>query len=149
MHDIARVALYFRTSFNYFSKKAYITPLVKKPGLDEDEASNFGPVSSLSVLSKTLERAVRRQLECHLNSACLFPSHQSGYRWHHSTETVLLRVCSDIITHLDKGEYTLTAFLDLSAALDTVDRDILVERLSRTFGIQGTAIEWFQSYLPT
>ena len=81
-------------------KKAY-NPLVKKPGLDEDKASNFRPVSNLSILSKTLERAVCRQLERHLNSAGLFPSHQSAYRWHHSTETVLLRVCYDI-THLDK-----------------------------------------------
>ena len=125
-------------------KKAYITPLVKKPGLDEYEASNFRPVSSLSVLSKTLERAVSRQLERHPNSAGLFPSHQSAYRWHHSTETVLLRVCSDIITHLDKVS---THSIDLSATFDTVDRDILLERLLRTFGIQGTALEWFQSYL--
>ena len=35
-------------------KKAYITPLVKKPGSDEDDASNFRPVSNLSVLSNTL-----------------------------------------------------------------------------------------------
>ena len=77
--------------------KAYITPFVKKPALDEDEASNFRPVSSLSVLSKTLERAVSRQVERHLNSAGLFPSHQSAHRWLHSTETVFY-----IITHLDK-----------------------------------------------
>lgn len=110
-------------------------------------ASTDGAVSNLSVLSKTLERAVSRQLERYLSSAGLFPSHQSAYRKHHSTETVLLRVCSDIITHLDKGEFALMAFLDLSAAFDTVDRDILLERLSRTFGIQGNALEWFRSYL--
>ena len=128
-------------------KQAYITPLLKKPGLDENDATNYRPVSNLSVLSKLLEKAVSRQLKCHLSGTELFPSYQSAYRKHHSTETALTRVCSDLITHLDKGDSSLVAFLDLSAAFDTVDKQILLSRLSRSFGVNATALEWFCSYL--
>ena len=128
-------------------KQAYITPLLKKPGLDENVAANYRPVSNLSVLSKLLERVVSHQLDQHLSSAGYLPEHQSAYRKHHSTETALTRVCSDLITRLDRGDFSLMAFLDLSAAFDTVDKSILLHRLSRTFGIGGAALEWFNSYL--
>jgi len=108
---------------------------------------NYRPVSNLSLLSKTLEKAVSQQLEWYLTRAGLFPSHQSAYRKHHSTESLLLRVTSDLISHLDKGKVALTAFLDLSAASDTDDKEILLNRLSTSFGIQGTALMWFSSYL--
>jgi len=55
----------------------------------------------------------------------------------------LTRVCSDIITLLDKGDFALMAFLDLSAAFDAVEKSILINRLSRTFCIRETALEWF------
>ena len=128
-------------------KNAYITPLVKKSGLDVNEACNYRPVSNLSVLSKILERAVSQQLQRYLSRAGLFPSNQSAYRKYHSTESLLLRVTSDLISHLDQGETALMAFLDLSAAFDTVDMEILLNRLSTSFGIQGTALKWFSSYL--
>jgi len=113
--------------------------------LDVNEVCNYGPVFNLSLLSKTLERAVSQQLERYLTRAGLFPSHQSAYRKNHSTESLLLRVTSDLISHLDKGEVALTAFLDLSAAFDTVDKEILLNRLSISFGIQGAALMWFSS----
>ena len=71
-------------------------------GLDANEAGNYRAVSNLSVLSKTLEKAVSQQLERHLPSSGLFPSHQSAYRKGHSTESLLLRVTSDLISHLDQ-----------------------------------------------
>jgi len=64
-------------------------------------AANYRPVSNLSVLLKLLERVVNQQIEEHLSRDGHFPSHQSAYRKHQSTETVLIRVCSDIITRLD------------------------------------------------
>jgi hypothetical protein len=94
-----------------------------------------------------MERAVSRQLNNHLNSTGLFPSQQSAYRKNHSTETVLARVCSDLFTRLDDGDSSTMAFLDLSAAFDTVDKQILLRRLSTSFGIHGSALEWLDSYL--
>ncbi|XP_070182474.1 uncharacterized protein [Littorina saxatilis] len=72
---------------------------------------------------------------------------QSAYRADHSTETALLKVANDLLTACDSGSVSLLALLDLSAAFDTIDHDILLARLNTTFGITGTALGWFCSYL--
>ena len=82
-------------------KTAYITPLLKKSDLDPDETKSYRPISNLSVLSKTLERVVARQLIDYLNAAELLPDVQSAYRAHHSTETAVLKVLSDILRAVD------------------------------------------------
>jgi len=125
----------------------YITPLLKKPGSDVDATENYRPVSNLPVLSKTLERAVSQQMESYLSAAGLLPRHQSAYRKGHSTETALVKVCSDLIGMMDSGEQALLALLDLSSAFDTVNHDILLTRLSRSFGVRGDILSWMRSYL--
>ena len=70
---------------------------------------------------------------------------QSAYRKCHSTETAVLRVYSDLIDAIERGEFAL--LLDLSAAFDTVDHDILLQRLSTTFGVKDSVLQFFHSYL--
>ena len=77
----------------------------------------------------------------------MLPHRQSAYRRHHSTETALLRVLSDIYAAADKQEVTLLGLLDLSAAFDCVDHDILLRHLRQSFGIGGTAMAWIESFL--
>jgi hypothetical protein len=48
---------------------------------------------------------------------------------------------------MDVGEVTILALLDLSAAFDTVDHDILLRRLHYSYGIGGTALRWIRSFL--
>ena len=48
-----------------------------------------------------------------------------------------LKVASDIFDSADAGQVTLLALLDLSAAFDTVDHHILLQRLYYTYGIGG------------
>ncbi|MCG8431411.1 MAG: reverse transcriptase family protein, partial [Candidatus Omnitrophica bacterium] len=72
---------------------------------------------------------------------------QSAYKRNHSTETALLRVQNDIRMMVDKHGAAILVLLDLSAAFDTIDHDILLERLEKLIGIRGTALEWFRSYL--
>ena len=107
-------------------KLAYITPILKKSGLDADCASNYRPVSNLSFLSKLIEHLVCHQLKSYLTNHHLLAPLQSAYREHHSTETATLRVASDLFNAADAGQVTVVALLDLSAAFDTVDHDILL-----------------------
>jgi len=127
-------------------KEVFITPVLKKSGLDATNASSYRPISNLSVLSKLLERLVARQVMEYLSLADL-PPLQSGSRQAHSTETAVLPVLSDILQAVDRGDLAALVLLDLSAAFDTVDHSILLERLQQTFGISDTALCWFQSYL--
>jgi len=117
----------------------------KKPGLNPDLPENYRPIFNLSFLSEVLERAVFTQIEHYLNACNLLANHQSAYRKFHST--LLGRFISDLTLAASQGHHTLLAKLDLSAAFDTVDHPILLERLSRSFNISHQALEWFTSYL--
>jgi len=98
-------------------------------------------------MSKLLERFVARQLIDYLSFADLLPSLQSGFRPGHSTETAVLSVLSDILQAVDRGDSAALILLDLSAAFDTVDHEVLLKRLQMSFGSDNTAYRWFQSYL--
>ena len=65
----------------------------------------------------------------YLTANNLMPRIQSAYRGHHSTETAMLKVLSDVLLAADNQKVTLLALLDLSAAFDCVDHDILLHRL--------------------
>ena len=85
-------------------KSAYITLRLKKVSLDPADVKSYRPISNLPVLSKTLERLVAHQIVDDLNLWSLLPDAQSAYRANHSTETAMIRVLSDILDALDKGD---------------------------------------------
>jgi len=128
-------------------KTAYVTPLLKKADLDSADAKCYRLISNLSVLSKLLERLVAQQLIDYLRGAGLLPDLQSAYQDFHCTVTAVLKVMSDILRAIDNGNLSLLALLDLSSAFDTVDHEILLRRLEVCYGLQGTALSWFTSYL--
>ena len=128
-------------------KEALVKPKIKGNNLDQDLLHNFRPLSNLSYLSKGLERCVLKQLVCHLDNNNLFGEFQSAYRKFHSCETAITKISNDILCSLDKKQCTFILFLDLSAAFDTVDHSKLLSTLQSKFGISGTVLSWFKSYL--
>ena len=107
----------------------------------------FRPISNLQFVSKLVERAAADQLQSYLVKNNLFPTLQSAYRPNHSTETALLKIKNDILMNMDKQHATLLILLDLSAAFDTVDHQILLNRLRTEFGVSGKVLDWFASHL--
>ena len=128
-------------------KNALVKPLIKKSSLDPSEYKNYRPVSNLGFVSKVIERAVANQLKSYLCANNLDDELQSAYRKKHSTETALLKVVSDIRSCIDQDQGVILMLLDLSAAFDTVDYDILVGRLASKLGITGVVLQWLNSYL--
>ena len=128
-------------------KHAIVTPLLKKSNLDPNVLKHYRPVSNLPFLSKILERVVLRQLLDHLAQGDMLEPFQSAYRVFHSTESALLRVVNDLLLACDRGDVSVLSLLDLSAAFDTLDHQILLHRLQTSFGLSGTVLKWFASYL--
>ena len=121
-------------------KCALVLPLLKKPGLDL-LYKNYRPVSNLQYVSKLTEKVVFDQINTHMMTHSLYPEFQSAYRKNHSTETAFVRVTNDILMKMNTQEVTLLVMLDLSAAFDTVNHNILLTRLNEELGICGLALE--------
>ena len=128
-------------------RHAIVTPIIKKPGLDPEDVKSYRPISNLTYMSKLIERMVCRQVTSFLEGNGLLPKHQSGFRARHSTETAVLKVLSDILAAADDGRVTLLGLLDMSAAFDTVDHQILLHRLESSFGLTGNVLSWLTSFL--
>ena len=128
-------------------KEAILIPAIKKLCLDPEILNNFRPISNLTFISKLIEKIVAKRLNKHMTQQNLHEIMQSSYKQHHSTETALTCVQDDFLMAIDKKKSVLLLMLDLSAAFDTVDHTILINRLRGRLGIGGAALNWFQSYL--
>ena len=128
-------------------KQAIVVPLLKKKSLDKNIDSNYRPVSNLAFLSKVIERVVAQRLNSHMDLNNMHEAMQSAYIKHHSTETALLYIQNNILNSIDQHKVVLLVFLDLSATLDTIDHQLLINRLSSRLGLSGCVLDWFRSYL--
>lgn len=98
-------------------------------------------------MNKILEKVVHNQLTDFLIVNNIMDIFQSGFRTKNSTESALLKVTNDILLSIDSGKSVALMMLDLSAAFDTLDHAILIDRLRDYVGINGVALKWLSSYL--
>ena len=135
------------STFPFSYKHALVTPLLKKSNLDPNILKNYRPVSNLPFLSKITEKVVLKQLKEYLDENNLLPINQSAYKESHSTETALLRIMNDLLLETENDNISVLSLLDLSSAFDTIDHEILLQRLKFSYGIDNKALSWIQSYL--
>ena len=104
-------------SFSDSWKCAVVTPLIKKKGMDLAYKS-YRPVSNLPFLSKCIEKAGLNKYVDHVECINKFSTQNSAYKKHHSTETLLIKIHSDLMNNMDNQKVTLLVLLDLIAAFD-------------------------------
>ena len=119
-----------------------IISLIKKPGSDKNILKNYRPISQLTAFAKLLERIVSTQIISHLLAAKVLHPYQSAYMPGLRTETALCRINDDAINNKTGS---LMLFLDLSAAFDTLNHKIIIQRLIES-GFSGKALDWLKSY---
>ena len=125
-------------------KQADIVPLHKNK--DKQDCSNYKPISLLITISKLLEKIMYSRVYTFLeNTDQIFPS-QYGFRISHSCENAISELISNIIKGREQGLYTISLFLDLSKAFNSLEHSMMLKKLE-TYGIRGTALNWFRSYL--
>ena len=125
-------------------KIAKVVPIYKK---DNPELfGNYRPVSVLPCLSKILERIVYNRSYDFLCKNNILYQKQYGFRSNHSTYMAVLDFVNDISSAIDRGMKTIGIFMDLSKAFDTIDHNILLNKLSH-YGFRGISYDWFQNYL--
>jgi hypothetical protein len=128
-------------------KVAQVTPLLKKDVLDASDPASYHPISNLYAISKIIERLCLARLMPHVVATGHFNPLQSAYQRNLSTGTVLLKILNDLNRIIDDQRSAVLIGLDLSAAFDTIEHDILIQRLRSVFGATEFALQWVETYL--
>ena len=119
-------------------------PLFK--GGDRTNVSNYRPVSLLPLPGKLLEKIMHRRLMDYTNGHNLLNENQGGFRPGHATIETGNELVDDIALNINNLEDTLVTFIDFKKAFDTMDHQILINKLDR-IGIKGKNLLWLKSYL--
>ena len=125
-------------------KLSKVTPIFKSG--NKSEMGNYRPISILSTFSKIFEKAIALRLTNFLEKHAILHDNQFGFRKGHSTDMALTLFNDFIADAIDKKEYAISIFIDLSKAFDTVDHAILISKLY-CHGIRGKPLDLIKSYL--
>ena len=115
-------------------------------GGSTQEVNNYRPITLLSIFDKIIEKLMHKRLYNYLSLHNILFCNQFGFRKNNSTTFALIQITEIIKETIEKNKYGCGIFIDLRKAFDTVNHQILLTKLEH-YGIRGTALNWFKSYL--
>ena len=131
-------------SYPNIFKLAKVTALFK--GGDNSKADNFRPISVLPTLNKVFEKLLHAQLTAFLNENEILSKQQFGFRKKHSTSHAVSCLHEKLVHNYEKGDMSAVLFIDLKSAFDTIDIDILLQKLEH-YGFRNNVLSLLKSYL--
>ena len=123
-------------------KTANVIPILKKG--DCHDVENYRPISLLSLISKTFEKAVYTQLFEHVKSTLI--SEQHGFIKNRDTVSNLISYVDHLSKAFDSKQQVDSIYLDLSKAFDSVSHELLIHKM-KFYGFSGPLLMWLESYL--
>ena len=108
--------------------------------------SSYRPINNLTCIEKIVEHYIKEKLEEYFENNKILQNEHHGGRRDHSTLTALTKINNSIYLNGEKGFSSAIITTDLTAAYDTVDHDILLEKL-KFYGINNNEHNLFKSYL--
>ena len=125
-------------------KLTRIIPVFKNG--DSLQCNNYRPISLTSNISKIMEKLAHQRLYLFLENNNVLYDKQFGFRNKHSPNHALIEITEKIREALDKRQFVCGIFVDLQKAFDTVNHDILLDKLNY-YGIKGIPNMWFETFL--
>ncbi|KAK9879321.1 hypothetical protein WA026_004174 [Henosepilachna vigintioctopunctata] len=125
-------------------KSAIVKPIYKKG--DKEEMENYRPISLLPAFSKLFELVISKQLISFLSQHSILSTSQHAYIKGYSTQTAIYEFIANIVHALEDSDIAIGLFLDLSRAFDSLNHGYIFKKMEQ-YGIRGTSLEWFKSYL--
>ena len=125
-------------------KIAEVIPLYK--GKERYLESNYRPISLLTTMSKILEKIVCNRVYDFLTRTGQIVPTQYGFREGHSCDNAVSHLVGKVLKNQENKMDTVAIYLDLSKAFDTLDHNIVLEKMYQ-YGIRGETYNWFKSYL--
>ena len=143
LHHIINLSI-IQNKFPTSWKLAKVVPLHKKGCTLERK--NYRPVAILSPLGKILEKIAYEQLYDYFTRNQIFHPNLHGYRQNRSTQTAMIQMYDRWVKAANHGQVSGVVLLDLSAAFDLVDHQLLEDKL-KVYGVDPNFLEWIRSYL--
>ena len=125
-------------------KFGQIVPIYK--GGAKDQCCNYRPITLLNPLSKVFEKCLHNRLHSYFNKYDILTPNQLGCKQNSSTSHAVRQLYDEFIDNLDETKSTYAVFLDLKKACDTVNHQILLQKLEK-YRVRGLPLQLLTSYI--
>ena len=127
-------------------KIAKVIPLWKGKDAIKTVTKSYRPVALLPIASKVLERVIHEQINEHMKTNQFWHPNHHAYRKSRNTETAVIQMYDTWVQAIQEGKIATATMIDMSAAFDTVDIEILLEKC-RLYNFGEKAEHLLRSYL--